>query len=1197
MKVSFREPWAWPATKMKFQRTYTHSFPIIGVGICVIALAFGHGIAVTTTTLYAAEPQIVLKEHLGQKWSAELLTYPFHADLAQRCCRESIGVSLKGNSLPAQLIDVEFWPGTEWVKKAKLTFVADLGPLQERVYTVHSGNALTEPPATDLRTSHGPNGVEITTNRFGLRLLSGEKVWDCPASSQDVPGPVLAMRLADGTWFGASRLYGGGRVKRYSARLLESGPVVATWSARYMYDNGATLTISVKLAVGDCQAVWETDYRGNDPGNGWKLVLSRGLDPLLLQFVPEFEKNKWGKFWFNHKTGQWVDEAADVLLQKEPTGVITSLRPWNDWWDGTTQTSWVLKTSPEKKVLQVKSVEPGAWVDPEPPGTFASLDKWRPKAVPLYHEADGQITMRVSNAAGIRKWTLGAIGKPLGYELNVVKDYVLQWPEKPGSHPHLFLDRRELERVRQSKLDRKQLEGLIKSADHAITRPEWRDGYAVGAWLMSGSPEVAGRVKLVERLRKYMGLLGQFDRMRNSIALCCLYDAVMGSELISAQDRRLFRAQMAYLGYQQADPATWSVERGFTYTLNMGISNVLNQGVIASTIPDHPMADRWVNSATGLVERLLSEKVGPAGEWPESVSNYVQVSASTLLSFVIPARNAGFVDFVADTRFKRLLGYMARQYTPPDPRGGGPQRRAGLSGLSPLGRAGAGGRNGLAGVMARATLQDDPDYSAVQQWIWLRTGANRSIPDNRLGGWEYVYLDPQLPAQRPQWEFDYFPRIGAILRHGLGTPQEWYVYLMVQLVDGGEKYPLSNFYPSESGGFPAIFARGTPISARFAGGYAEREELLISRVLPARQRGTNQERMDHFCHDSRRRITAFSTLPRQHYVCGEFTIDEPIHLSHETMAHNKMRPLPQWPPVEKEGEPGIDWKRQVLMMRADEPAGVGYLVLRDTVSGGQPTMWQFWTVSQRIGTPQQTIDRQAFLAGAPGKESVDAYRLPPGQRYTALGQFDLDVEFYVAQPTNTPRHALRWGRTYDYWPINGFAEYQDMLHLQRSDDGVYFVIIFPRKPGEEIPEFTTFTDGKIVKLSGSFGNDYCFLSGAEAEAKVEEVAFRGTVASVTDRLNGNRRDGPFLCLGAGGEVSFKNYALRSTEAVSLRVNERSLAVDVSAGHDGVTLSFTVPGSWNLQTRTEGVALADDTDARRYTLTVPEGVTSVTLVPR
>ena len=151
-------------------------------------------------------------------------------------------------------------------------------------------------------------------------------------------------------------------------------------------------------------------------------------------------------------------------------------------------------------------------------------------------------------------------------------------------------------------------------------------------------------------------------------------------------------------------------------------------------------------------------------------------------------------------------------------------------------------------MMARATRASDPDYSAVQQWVWLRENQpSTDIPNGCGDGWEHVYMDPKLPAETPDWELDFFPETGAIMRHGLGTQDEWYVYLMAERTFA---------YPSESGGFPAIFAKGTPISARFAGGYAEREELLISRVLLARERGTKDERAKQFCHEGRREITA-----------------------------------------------------------------------------------------------------------------------------------------------------------------------------------------------------------------------------------------------------------------------------------------------------------------------------------------------------
>lgn len=80
------------------------------------------------------------------------------------------------------------------------------------------------------------------------------------------------------------------------------------------------------------------------------------------------------------------------------------------------------------------------------------------------------------------------------------------------------------------------------------------------------------------------------------------------SSLIAAKDRSLFRAQMAHLGYVMADPATWSIERGFrTYNLNMSVAYVLNQGLVACTIPSHPEAPAWMQPALRMMDDMLNE--------------------------------------------------------------------------------------------------------------------------------------------------------------------------------------------------------------------------------------------------------------------------------------------------------------------------------------------------------------------------------------------------------------------------------------------------------------------------------------------------------------------------------------------------------------------------------------------------------------
>ncbi len=52
-----------------------------------------------------------------------------------------------------------------------------------------------------------------------------------------------------------------------------------------------------------------------------------------------------------------------------------------------------------------------------------------------------------------------------------------------------------------------------------------------------------------------------------------------------------------------------------------------------------------------------------------------------------------------------------------------------------------------------------------------------------------------------------------------------------------------------------------------------------------------------------------------------------------------MKELPEWPPALAKATGPVNWRRQVLFIKDEDPAGADYLVLRDTTSRGQPTMW------------------------------------------------------------------------------------------------------------------------------------------------------------------------------------------------------------------------------------------------------------------
>lgn len=1145
---------------------FTPSLPclvaLITVGLCA------------TSILWASEQQIALREHLSQRWTRELVSFPFSAERGA-CHRDSIRLTGPGGPTPVQASDVDYWPDTQWVRSAQLSFVVDLTPQAEDSYCVSYSSEPTapEPPATDLQVTGGEGVVELATSKSAVRLLLGEQQYPIPLSPERAPGPIVSMRLADGTWCGGSRLYGKRKVAAYSSSLSARGPVFAQVELCYRYEDGNRLTLSAQLAAGDSQMLWRMDCDGHAPEDGWHLLVTPGLDRLEFVYVPEFGSNRWGKH--EYIGGRWVADPVDVAFEDEPPGTLMWLVPWSDWWEGQTKTRIVLKAANKGEVLAMTSADPGEWIPAAAPGTWVSWGnpRMREQWVPLVDDADGDVFFEFSCASGKRKWQIGAPRRGVGRRLEEVKDYVLDWPaDTDRKHPFLYLTQEQLEERRtRGPADERLLRGLKSGWRQWRGKPHGTDGHALSAYLLTGSREVAKEARLVDRLRHHLALLGNFDLMRHTCIVVNLYDGVIDSDLVSRQERRLFRAQIAYLGYRLADPATWSMERGYcSGNNNMTVSYILNLGTVACAIPDHPAAQEWVRGALMMMDKWLGEHVGPAGEWPESVSNYVHVSASNLLLFAITARNAGFHDYLSDPRLKKLMLYMAKQYTPPDP------RRGNVSVLPPSGRGGAGGRWGLAGMMAQATAETDPAYSRVQQWSWLRTDASRSIPNSILAGLEQVYLDGSLPSVAPDWGTELFPQVGAIMRHGVGTSNEHCLNFVVT--------PFTDWYASESGAFAAIFAKGVPIACRFAGGYAEREELLISRVLLARGRGSDDARRARFYHEGKHEITGFSALPRQDYLAADLTIEKPRHIAHKTIPENRRLAanLPEWPRVEQEGTPPLHWRRQALFMKDDDPAGANYLVLRDTVSGDQPTMWQFWTLSNGIATPEQAAGRDRLLADQPTPP-----RALTGDRFTAIGQFGVDVEFYVPSPTETPRHTLRWGKTYDYSPINGFSEYQDLLHLQMEGDGAYYVVVFPRKRDESVPQFQTVGGGYIVKVSGDFGADYAFLACPEATVEEDGAMFRGTAASVQDR-----EKGLVLSLGVEGEVRYRDYGLAARSAVSLRVSPRTLVIHIAHVQERTEIALRAPGAWVIDDAV-GVELRRDEDAR-YVVSAPAGVEEIRL---
>ena len=92
------------------------------------------------------------------------------------------------------------------------------------------------------------------------------------------------------------------------------------------------------------------------------------------------------------------------------------------------------------------------------------------------------------------------------------------------------------------------------------------------------------------------------------------YDALIDTPLVSEADRPVLRARMAYFAYRLTDPAVWSAERGYcSGNANMTVTWEIPRGLVACTIPEHPMAKVWYREAERIMERReFLKRTGPA---------------------------------------------------------------------------------------------------------------------------------------------------------------------------------------------------------------------------------------------------------------------------------------------------------------------------------------------------------------------------------------------------------------------------------------------------------------------------------------------------------------------------------------------------------------------------------------------------------
>lgn len=1174
-------------------------------------LIFTLGCASSTAT--AGQTSFVLQEQLNRTWKQQTVRYK-NVNLGGSLATSTRLIGPDGQSLPVQLSDIEYAPGsTTQINQAAVSFYVDeLPALASQTYTLHfGGQADTAPTMSDLRLNATADTLEITTHQTGVRLLNGQKTYDPPSPAGEVPGPVLGLRLIDGTWTGGSRLYGDHLVQSYQSRIIHQGPVFSEVEIRYEYAppvpkespqneqkdsqndeqaqekteetkqdknsaavevSGNVVTLRFRVMAGNRAIEVDSQRAILNNDNGWELYMGgeKGVAFTKLEAIT----GRWS-------TGFIKDWSIALKPSAEPVAFLTQWAGASWWKDA--QMALRLLTAGESGQVQLAIRDTAGWYPAKPFEQMANFHTWKPGAMgriwhghmagrlPIIPSEDGRVTLQVNNTTN-RYWTISMdtdgqkqhdtySGKDqTAYaslpRLDEVKEMVLDWQDATPLNPRLLLN-----------------EAQLKAAAEQNPR----------AWKVLTS---------VEPLSKTLDSFAVFDMMRQTNDVTARYDTLINSDQITPEQRKLFRAQAAYLLYRETDPNFWSIEHGYTTgNPNMTVSNTINTALLAVALRGHPLAEQWIESTVKKVDFWLGTVADKHGYWPES-THYARVSWANLLLWGVVATRAGIHDYLSDPRWRTMAEFYEKTLTPPNP------LRLHIDPNDPTAKNanqptrvnavyGRGVRYDawhFGGILAQAYKHVDPKLSAQFQWSWLQSGRGFQT-SHSLSSLMELYNDPNLPASPPTWHSERFNNLGYLLRQNFATPEETYLLLITEQARNGD----GEIWAANVGSISTWFAHGLPVTTSLPS-LGISNPLESNRVLPATNGDPQKDQLgtSHYLTKTKHIGTAFMDhLDYTHVLFNINKTDDYGHMS------KLAKDAPAYPVREIEGKAPIQWNRQILLVDGasehkvdiaaqDKKPAVQYMLLRDTVRGDQPTQWHFWTLSEKL-VPSEiaaSTPLEELLKDKPGPKILPASLLK-GNQFTALGQVGIDIDYFIASPTDTPRYTLRYGTGGGAYGIRkALPVYHDLMHLQLPGDGEYFVLLFPRKAKQPAPQYQTLGEGKVIHLTFDDGEHYAYLNHENSHVEIPDgPAFEGTAGLV--RTQGQKNF--TLTLAGQGSVSYRNWQLLGSTTASLDVGDHAARLETKGGKQ---VQLQTPPNIKLSVVDKKVKISQQ-DNGRYLLNLPE----------
>ena len=827
----------------------------------------------------ALAQEFVLREHLGRTWPHELVTFPLTPPQLKAAQQGAQVVGPKDEVVPSQIFTEN--------GQARLAFQVTLLPGATQTYRL--GKA-AKPKAGDLQIEEKQDRWLLGNEFIALALrkkLTGNEA------------PVAGVRVRSGGWTaGASRM-GGADIASYSVEVTARGPVFAEAVCQVTFADQGKWTQRFRVLRGEPVVVVTESYDAPAGGTVRMPLSGPGFQSAQLLYR------------------KGMGNLGQLDSWPIAPGRAYSLEPWLRWYISERQGNWFALHN-DKDMLMLAALRPSAWKDPA----------WKGKAeqiapmIPVSAEKDG-IVAEMPIGGGSRIWLLGTPSReeslaPLSgknlriaplpqrylikygdFPLDVVKDYVLDWPGDHDNYPRLFVSKKNLP----------ALKSRLKNDPNEVRRwvsQQPIDKYNIDAPLQAyfASSDAKLGEMIVQKNNEWLKqvvedvseqhnrvTLGVAPHMQSLLLLPTinLSDSMMGTDAVKPELRKQMLAQLAFLGYAVNRDDYWSPARGYSANPNMTTTVALYQTALASLIPSHPQAKSWADRGLTELRRQLYEWSDEDGGWLEA-PHYAMVSFDHMIGAFLMASHAGFGNHIHDERVRKVSEWLAKISTPRD------RRTGGFRHYPPIGNTYMGEGTGMFGIIAGLWKDHDPVFAAHMQWMNEEHGSP-SIglfgPFATFSGYKSLLKQHGVAPKAPQYGSEWFRKTGVVLRSHFGTDRENYLHLIA-----GSQH---DHYDFDSGSI-VLWGKGRLLADDF--GYIGRHAAQYHSMLTS----------SAVANDATMTIDTFAPSKAFDYVSG------------------------------KKGA----WQRQIAFMKDADVNGPTGFFIRDSHDADAEATWRLWLTAKKI---------------------------------------------------------------------------------------------------------------------------------------------------------------------------------------------------------------------------------------------------------